>query len=1002
MRNYFYFQKKPALMLAILIMASSMLVAQTAQITWTGAVDSDATNKANWDPQLDLAGDIELLIDSAKNYTNAPVFSGLDSLDIYTLTMEHTAKLTIDFDDPDVYLNFTKDRSQLFGDIDIIQGTVKIRRGNARDSTGRINVYSNGTIEARKYWMMADGDDHPDKGGYLNLYGSAKFIYTAREANYFGRFSADTTSSIIWLDTLATMEIVTNYEDFLLDKIALNQIQVAEGYEPIVEFDGISTHVWCRHLNELIVVPGDDQFGITDVPTSKVGAVQNNAWSDAPSLEWKYATQQGGPYTSFSPALTTDSVEISFSDPGKFYVVLTDGTNFSNEVVYVIGSDKVVPAPDGVQYLRTETDGAMITASVDAIITSQEWKWSTTPGEGYTSFDPAATGLEFTPSFADNGTYYVACVGSDGTNSYPSKDVMIIVDDNARDIYWKGSVSNDGMDPANWEPIANIAGNTLLVEHEDTYGDSLVISTTGHLRINQFDLLDSTATMTVDMGVDTLSVVKNSYFKGHLFVNSGRMRYRDLRHRMPSAVITVQGTGIFSHTSQFILGQSDQSLPGGLINIKDDGIFVTEDTWPLEARWSNDTTSSIVTITDNGRWMLKPGDWTASAAKFMARNQLVTSEDEQLVVTYPVIFEEDSSTTEIRAKSLSAFDITPLDNQVVGIGEAVGELSTTNTDDVTSFEWKYATTSGGPYTAFDPAETGATFSGSFNAGGDMYIICEGSTANGTLVSSEVKISVIAVTVAPADQQEIEVSEPGTALTVTETATADSREWMSSTTSGSGYSAILPPQSGASYTPLFLNADTYYVVCASTFGEKTIYSNEVIIVVEEPAATDASLSDIMVDGESIADFSADVMSYTVELPQSTTVVPTVTATATDANATVEVTNAADLPGTTTIDVTAEDGTTTMTYSVEFTLATTVSIFDAENINLFSKNGMLHVIADENITNSSLNVFDITGRKILSTNIVSNHSEYKINTTGIIIVQINDSDGTPVLIDKVITR
>ena len=133
--------------------------------------------------------------------------------------------------------------------------------------------------------------------------------------------------------------------------------------------------------------------------------------------------------------------------------------------------------------------------------------------------------------------------------------------------------------------------------------------------------------------------------------------------------------------------------------------------------------------------------------------------------------------------------------------------------------------------SMDPAETGNTLSGSFPVAGTFYIVCEGYGAD-TVVSSEVMFTIIGVTIDPADDQAIFESVAGTTLTVTETATADSREWKSSTTSGSGYTAILPPQSGASYTPLFLEEGTYYVVCASTIGTKTINSNEVMVVVSK--------------------------------------------------------------------------------------------------------------------------------------------------------------------------
>ena len=79
--------------------------------------------------------------------------------------------------------------------------------------------------------------------------------------------------------------------------------------------------------------------------------------------------------------------------------------------------------------------------------------------------------------------------------------------------------------------------------------------------------------------------------------------------------------------------------------------------------------------------------------------------------------------------------------------------------------------------------------------------------------------------------------------------------------------------------------------------------------------DATLEDIQVDGASIS-FWPDTYEFDVMLPVGTTEVPTVLATATDTNATVVITPTTSLPGTTSIEVTAEDGTTTVIYSINF--------------------------------------------------------------------------------------
>ena len=105
----------------------------------------------------------------------------------------------------------------------------------------------------------------------------------------------------------------------------------------------------------------------------------------------------------------------------------------------------------------------------------------------------------------------------------------------------------------------------------------------------------------------------------------------------------------------------------------------------------------------------------------------------------------------------------------------------------------------------------------------------------------------------------------------------------------------------------------------TVGNGTVYLDNLYFWKAPAAAgTDTSLSALTVDGSSIAGFGPTSSSYSVELPVGTTVVPTVAATTTDTNASAVVTAAAGVPGTTTIVVTAQDGVTTNTVSIAWTL------------------------------------------------------------------------------------
>lgn len=95
---------------------------------------------------------------------------------------------------------------------------------------------------------------------------------------------------------------------------------------------------------------------------------------------------------------------------------------------------------------------------------------------------------------------------------------------------------------------------------------------------------------------------------------------------------------------------------------------------------------------------------------------------------------------------------------------------------------------------------------------------------------------------------------------------------------------------------------------------TIYNNNL--------SSDASLMTLQTSSGTLNPvFNSSVLSYTVNLPAGTTIVPTVTATISNPNATLQITQANSLTGTiadrtATVQVIAEDGITINTYSVQF--------------------------------------------------------------------------------------
>ena len=127
-----------------------------------------------------------------------------------------------------------------------------------------------------------------------------------------------------------------------------------------------------------------------------------------------------------------------------------------------------------------------------------------------------------------------------------------------------------------------------------------------------------------------------------------------------------------------------------------------------------------------------------------------------------------------------------------------------------------------------------------------------------------------------------------------------------------------------------NVKAKTLVTIQTTSSSTNVIKAISIEAIPAESDDATLSDLKVDGVTVAGFNASTLNYNIELPYGTSVVPTVTATENDANANAVITPAASLPGTTNIVVTAEDNTTTKTYKVIFSVAPKLSVLIASAI------------------------------------------------------------------------
>ena len=115
---------------------------------------------------------------------------------------------------------------------------------------------------------------------------------------------------------------------------------------------------------------------------------------------------------------------------------------------------------------------------------------------------------------------------------------------------------------------------------------------------------------------------------------------------------------------------------------------------------------------------------------------------------------------------------------------------------------------------------------------------------------------------------------------------------------------------------FANGAVNYTFKSAT-NETTVYA---VTITEAPAvSTDATLSSLKYGSTSVPNFSANTLTYNIELTAGTKTPPTISATANESHATVNITQAASVPGVGKVEVTAEDGETKLTYTINYTVA-----------------------------------------------------------------------------------
>lgn len=87
-------------------------------------------------------------------------------------------------------------------------------------------------------------------------------------------------------------------------------------------------------------------------------------------------------------------------------------------------------------------------------------------------------------------------------------------------------------------------------------------------------------------------------------------------------------------------------------------------------------------------------------------------------------------------------------------------------------------------------------------------------------------------------------------------------------------------------------------------------------------------------------------------------------------------------------------------VTFVNSTQVRTIERNDINIYSGNGIVYVNSNEELSQGTIDVYEISGKKILSKSITSNNMQLAVNSKGILLVRISDRNSIPVVTRKIV--
>lgn len=499
------------------------------------------------------------------------------------------------------------------------------------------------------------------------------------------------------------------------------------------------------------------------------------------SRTWKYSETAGGPYISMYEYGGTYSPQ--FTKAGSYFVIcnsIFDSINVnSNEVNVQVSGVNISPLK--AQYISAGKSAITLTANEYPAATSREWKYKTVAAPQWVSFDQPKTASTYTPTFKASGVYFIACFSRISGMLYMSDSIEIHVE------------SVNQVTPSATQTLAvnNLGVKLKAVISEPVTQYWGVTTTSG----GPYSYLASSDTLTP------------KFAKPGIYYLTNMGNFEDSLITSNEVKIIILGNQISPIDSQSIApGDSGKQL-----SILENGV-ASEREWKYK-------------LVGASAWTSFP---TVQALKVLTPKDLLIGN--YYVACFSTINGITYESNSIRMRIVTGNSITPSQSQSINRNTNGTLLSVTESPAANSRYWYY---SNSPDTGFiNTYSSGTTYTPKFAKSGLYYIVCKSTWDSKVLTSNPVSVTVIGNTsiltssISPSTETTVSINTAGTALAVSESVVADSREWLYAKSPNGDFITLF--SSASAYTPTFKDIGIIYVICRSVYDNQVSSSNAVKI------------------------------------------------------------------------------------------------------------------------------------------------------------------------------